>query len=273
MGETGEAQGPPPPAEPIDFTLERERHERFVRRKGLLVRFNDWLLGPDDMRWAVVTGGPGMGQSALSSTWLVQREAEGPALPHHFVGRQVSDWDQPEVIAGSLTVQIEATSTSSATPKRNRRAGSRVAWRGIKAHLRVGRLVIVVDGLDETRAAPERIWCGGFCHMSESGPVNGDLDLSAAEPDRGRGPQPGPVRGGDALPTPQPAVGVDDERAIVGQPLVEPPPMDRGRALQCLRSLGSTRLRVADDSSCSHCRPKLLWAHHWSERAKLGSHL
>jgi predicted ATPase len=47
----------------------------------------------------VVTGGPGMGKSAVLSAWLAQQEAAGAVVPHHFVRRQVADWDQPDVIA------------------------------------------------------------------------------------------------------------------------------------------------------------------------------
>ena len=86
-------------AELIDFTLERGRHRRFVGREDVLARLDDWLLGPDDTGWVVVTGGPGMGKSAILSTWLDRREAAGAAVPHHFVRRQVIDWDQPERIA------------------------------------------------------------------------------------------------------------------------------------------------------------------------------
>ena len=56
----------------------------------------------------MVTGGPGMGKSAVLSAWLLRREAAGAVVPHHFVRRQVVDWDQPERIAASLAAQIEA---------------------------------------------------------------------------------------------------------------------------------------------------------------------
>ena len=105
MGGSGEAQASPPAAERIDFTVERGRHRRFVGRDDVLARLDEWLLGPDDTGWVVVTGGPGMGKSALLSKWLDRREAAGAAVPHHLVRRQVIDWDQPERIAAALAVR------------------------------------------------------------------------------------------------------------------------------------------------------------------------
>jgi hypothetical protein len=103
----------PPAAERIDFTDERERHLRFVGRDDVLARLDEWLLGPDETRWVVVTGGPGMGKSAILSKWLDRREAAGAAVPHHFVRRQVIDWDQPErvdrrrVRAGCAAIHLQ----------------------------------------------------------------------------------------------------------------------------------------------------------------------
>jgi hypothetical protein len=85
-----------------------------------MARLDEWLLDASDTRWVFVTGGPGMGKSAILAAWLARREAAGAAtpgpagpiattlVPHHFIRRQVADWDQPEVIAGSLAAQIEA---------------------------------------------------------------------------------------------------------------------------------------------------------------------
>jgi AAA ATPase domain/WD domain, G-beta repeat len=142
-------------AELIDFTIERERHLRFVGREDVLARLDQWLLGPDDTRWVVVTGGPGMGKSAVLSTWLARREAAGARVPHHFVRRQVIDWDQPERIATSLAAQIEAMFP--ALRDDNARPEGRLPellGRVSKQLGASGRLVIVVDGLDETRAEP-----------------------------------------------------------------------------------------------------------------------
>jgi hypothetical protein len=103
----------------------------------------------------VLTGGPGMGKSAILSAWLARREAAGAVVPHHFIRRQVIDWDQPEVIAASLAAQIEAVCPQLRDPD------ARPEGRLIELLGRVskqlggaGRLVVVVDGLDEARAEP-----------------------------------------------------------------------------------------------------------------------
>jgi hypothetical protein len=156
VGERGEALPPAPVrAELIDFTIERQRHRRFVGREDVLAQLDEWLLGPGDAGWVVVTGGPGMGKSAVLSAWLLRREAAGAVVPHHFVRRQVVDWDQPEVIAASLAAQIEVTFPELRDPT------ARPEGRLIELLGRVskrlgpsGDLVVLVDGLDETRAEP-----------------------------------------------------------------------------------------------------------------------
>jgi hypothetical protein len=59
-------------------------------------------------RWVVVTGGPGMGKSALLAAWLARREAAGAVVPHHFIRRGAYDWDDPAKLVGLLVAQIEA---------------------------------------------------------------------------------------------------------------------------------------------------------------------
>jgi hypothetical protein len=139
----------------IDFTLERDRHVRFVEREDVLARLDEWLLTRDDTRWVVITGGPGMGKSALVSAWLARREAAGAKVPHHLVRRQVADWDQPARIAASLAAQIETMfpdmHDAQARPETRL---SELLGRVSKQLGASGKLVIVVDGLDETRAAP-----------------------------------------------------------------------------------------------------------------------
>ncbi len=156
MGERGEALPPSPVrAELIDFTIERQRHRRFVGREDVLAQLDEWLLGPGAAGWVVVTGGPGMGKSAVLSAWLLRREAAGAAVPHHFVRRQVIDWDQPERIAASLAARIEVMFPELRDP------AARPEGRLIELLGRVskrlgpsGDLVVLVDGLDETRAEP-----------------------------------------------------------------------------------------------------------------------
>jgi hypothetical protein len=142
-------------AELIDFTIERQRHRRFVGREDVLAQLDEWLLGPGEAGWVVVTGGPGMGKSAALSAWLARREAAGTVVPHHFVRRQVVDWDQPERIAASLAAQIEAMFPEQRDP------AAQPEGRLIELLGRVskrlgpsGDLVLLLDGLDETRAEP-----------------------------------------------------------------------------------------------------------------------
>jgi hypothetical protein len=89
-----------------------------------------------------------MGKSAILSAWLARHEG----VPHHFIRRQVADWDQPEVIAGSLAAQIEAAHPDLRDPeaKPERRLLELLG----RASKQLGRLVVVVDGLDEARAEP-----------------------------------------------------------------------------------------------------------------------
>ncbi|TMQ04800.1 MAG: hypothetical protein E6J91_42455, partial [Deltaproteobacteria bacterium] len=140
--------------ERLDYASERQRHDRFVGRAALLDRL-DRLLGGDGEPSVVVTGGPGMGKSALLAAWLARREAAGEGVPHHFIRRGLHGWDDPEKIAGSLVAQIEV---------RCPEAGEAGAGAGMHPAARLGmalrcaarvlrprsqRLVVVIDGLDE----------------------------------------------------------------------------------------------------------------------------
>src|SRR5512144_2952411 len=83
------------PGERFDYTNERQRHEKFVGREALLARLDELLVKGGADRWVVVTGGPGMGKSAILSAWLTRREAAGAVVPHHFIRRGAYDWDDP----------------------------------------------------------------------------------------------------------------------------------------------------------------------------------
>ncbi|TMQ18355.1 MAG: hypothetical protein E6J91_08105 [Deltaproteobacteria bacterium] len=159
---------PPKQAGLIDFTAERQRHVRFGRgdtpewrtswlvgRDDVLAQIDSWLEGPRDTRWVVVIGGPGMGKSAILAAWLARREAKAGKVPHHLIRSQVADWDQPEVIAESLAAQIEVAfpECRDAAAKPERRMIELLSQ--VSKQLgTTGRLVVVVDGLDETRAEP-----------------------------------------------------------------------------------------------------------------------
>jgi hypothetical protein len=146
---------PPARAGLIDFTQERQRHRRFVGRDDVLAQLDQWLLGPGEAGWVVVTGGPGMGKSAILSAWLARREAAGAVVAHHFVRRQVASWDQPEVIAASLAAQIEAMFPELRDPE-VKPEGRLIELLGrvSKRLAPMGDLVVLVDGIGETRAEP-----------------------------------------------------------------------------------------------------------------------
>lgn len=93
-----------------------------------------------------------MGKSAILSAWLARREATA-TVPHHLIRRQVADWDQPEVIAVSLAAQIEAAFPDlvDADTQPQRRLIN-VLTRVSKRLGSARSLVVLVDGLDETRA-------------------------------------------------------------------------------------------------------------------------
>src|SRR5262249_51318102 len=74
----------PLPREAINFAYERQRHAGFVGRAALLARLDQQLLNDTSQRWVVVTGGPGMGKSAVLAAWLARREAADDTVPHHF---------------------------------------------------------------------------------------------------------------------------------------------------------------------------------------------
>jgi len=56
----------------FDYAIERQRHARFVGRAGLLGRLDELLVDSETDRWVVITGGPGMGKSALLAAWLAR---------------------------------------------------------------------------------------------------------------------------------------------------------------------------------------------------------
>ena len=74
----------------------------------LLAQLDQLLIEQTVDRWVVLTGGPGMGKSALLAQWLARREAAGNPMPHHFIRRGEYDWDDPAKLAASLVAQIVA---------------------------------------------------------------------------------------------------------------------------------------------------------------------
>jgi AAA ATPase domain len=146
----------PLPTKAISFGLERLRHARFVGRARLLARLDQLLIADTVDRWVVVTGGPGMGKSAVLATWLAHREAAGGMVPHHFIRRGFANWDDPEALVGSLVAQIEARFPGTCEPEADARLApvARLAEALLRVSERVlaqrgERLVLLIDGLDE----------------------------------------------------------------------------------------------------------------------------
>ncbi len=147
--------------ERIDYRIERQRHERFTGRDELLDRLDQLLVGDRADRSVLVTGGPGMGKSALLAWWLARRERAGDPVPHHFIHRREYDWDDPAKLVGSLVWQIEQIFPEQREPDADARMppGARLA--AILARVSAAelapagkRLVVLIDGLDEYDPAP-----------------------------------------------------------------------------------------------------------------------
>ncbi|HEX2688280.1 MAG TPA: AAA family ATPase [Kofleriaceae bacterium] len=149
------------PREALNFAIERQRHAGFVGRAALLAKLDQELIQAAAQRWVVVTGGPGMGKSAVLAAWLARREAAGESVPHHFIRRGWANWDDPEALVGSLVAQLEARVPEVREPEGDARLAP--AARLAAALVRVSeralvprgeRLVLVIDGLDEYDPRP-----------------------------------------------------------------------------------------------------------------------
>ncbi|WP_437978628.1 ATP-binding protein [Sorangium sp. So ce295] len=140
----------------IDFGIERSRHEHFFGREDVLAAIDRHLDGAGASgRWVLVTGGPGMGKSAILSRWLDVEEQRGHRAPHHFLRRDVMDWDRPEAVTRSLAAQIEALYPVQKDPEARPESRLIELLAKVSKHELVPRgerLVLVVDGLDEARS-------------------------------------------------------------------------------------------------------------------------
>ena len=152
------------PREALNFAYERQRHGGFVGRAALLAQLDQQLIEEPTERWVVVTGGPGMGKSAVLAAWLARREAAGDMVPHHFIRRGWANWDDPEAMVGSLVAQIESRVPEAREPEADTRLAP--AARLAAALVRVSeralvprgeRLVLLIDGLDEYDPRPESL--------------------------------------------------------------------------------------------------------------------
>ncbi|WP_438038181.1 TIR domain-containing protein [Sorangium sp. So ce128] len=142
--------------EVIDFSIERSRHGSFFGRQDVLDALERLLAEEAGATgWVLLLGGPGMGKSAILSRWLEIAEQRGRRVPHHFLRRDVMDWDRPDAITRSLAAQIEALypeqKDSEAAPEsRLVELLARVSQRELVP--RREQLIVLVDGLDEVRS-------------------------------------------------------------------------------------------------------------------------
>jgi WD40 repeat protein/tRNA A-37 threonylcarbamoyl transferase component Bud32 len=141
---------------PLDYDIERQRHEAFIGRDALLAQLDQLLVHDPADRRVVVTGGPGMGKSALLAAWLLRREAAGVTVPHHFIRRGEYDWDDPVKLVGSLVAQIEARYPALREPDADARKHPAARLAAVLARVSANelapygeRMVVLIDGLDE----------------------------------------------------------------------------------------------------------------------------
>jgi hypothetical protein len=142
--------------ERIDYGIERQRHAGFVGRVALLRRLDQLLVADGIDCRVVVTGGPGMGKTALLTAWLIQREAAGAVVPHHFIRRDEYNRDDPATLVGSLVAQLEARYPDQHEPDEDAQLPPAARLTAMLARVstselgpRGERLVILIDGLDE----------------------------------------------------------------------------------------------------------------------------
>jgi hypothetical protein len=180
----------PPQAGLIDFTAERQRHAQFLGREDVLARLDECLDGSRETGWVVVIGGPGMGKSAILSAWLLRREATGAVVAHHFIRRQVADWESTRGDRGVAgRADRGGVSRAARPPGQARAALAGVARAGVEA-----------AGLD--RAA------GGAGRWPRRDARGGGREPAAAVPAaRGAGGDPVSVRDAADVPAPELARG------------------------------------------------------------------
>ncbi|MFH1740847.1 MAG: ATP-binding protein [bacterium] len=141
------------PSEIIDFTVERSRHERLFGREKVFEDLDGFLLGEGSSRgWALVTGGPGMGKSAILSHYLDRLEKEKHTCAYHFLRRGFENSNRPDVVIRCLSAQIERIFEQQYDPET--RPESRLINLLTKVSKEIlvrqkRRLILVIDGLDE----------------------------------------------------------------------------------------------------------------------------
>jgi hypothetical protein len=84
------------------YDSERQRRERFVGRAKLLAQLDRLLVDRGADRCVVVTGGPGMGRSAILATWLARRETAGRGPARELAGSELMRAPRPTASTRSL---------------------------------------------------------------------------------------------------------------------------------------------------------------------------
>ena len=135
-----------------DFGFERARHAELFGRDDLL---STLLAACQQDGWVVVSGAAGVGKTALLVHLLNRLEQQfAVPVPHHFLRRTVADSARPGVVLRSLAAQIEARYPRQADPE----APPELRLLELLVRLsqgpltKGGRLILIVDGLDEAEA-------------------------------------------------------------------------------------------------------------------------
>jgi hypothetical protein len=90
----------------IDFAAERGRHTCFFGREDVLAEMDAWIETRDS-GWLLVTGGPGLGKSALLDRWARGREQAGQPIAVHFIRRGHKDWSEPSKMRMQPSSSVE----------------------------------------------------------------------------------------------------------------------------------------------------------------------
>jgi WD40 repeat protein len=189
----------------IDFTRERLRHGTIFKRDAVFHTVRGWFDG-FSKGWILIRGGPGTGKSAILSALLDRLEAElgRGAVPHHFLRRGQANWDEPDAVLRNLNAQLEGL----AKPVDQVNAQGLEQFEVLLARAvehnpsGPGRLVVVIDGLDEAAAPvgedgvlqrflpaylPEGVWivCSSRPNFPELGWLEQRLGLRTIDLDQG----------------------------------------------------------------------------------------
>lgn len=145
------------PAGFIDFKSERSRHGTVLGRADALAKIEGWLESAP-AGWVLIKGGPGTGKSAILSALLDRLEEKRglESVPHHFVRRGQGSWNEPDSILRNLNVRLEALVKPDGQSDKQglERLQSLLGQAGDRDSTGDGRLIVVVDGLDEVAKHP-----------------------------------------------------------------------------------------------------------------------